>query len=35
MEIEHKKIPVAQAGQSIGLQTKDRVREDDVVFIVS
>jgi len=35
MEIEHKKIPVAQAGQSVGLQTKERVREGDVVFIVS
>jgi len=35
MEIEHKKVPSAQAGQSIGLQTKERVKEDDVVFIVS
>jgi putative protease len=34
MEIEHKQIPSAQAGQSIGMKVEGRVREDDVVYRV-
>jgi len=32
MQIEHKNIPRAEAGQSIGLKVKDRVRPGDVVY---
>jgi len=32
MEIEHKKVTKAEAGQSIGLKVKDRVRENDTVY---
>jgi putative protease len=32
IEIEHKKIPVAKAGDSIGLKVADRVREGDAVY---
>jgi len=32
MEIEHKKVDVARAGQSIGLKVEERVREGDVVY---
>lgn len=32
MQIEHKAVPSANAGQSIGLKVKDRVRENDLVF---
>ena len=32
MEIEHKNLPRAEAGQSIGLKVKDRVRPGDVVY---
>ena len=32
MEIEHKKIEVAKAGDSIGLKVIDRVRENDRVI---
>lgn len=32
MEIEHKKVDVAKAGQSIGLKVKERVREGDIVY---
>ncbi|RLG42253.1 MAG: translation elongation factor-like protein [Thermoproteota archaeon] len=32
MEIEHKKVEVAKAGQAIGLKVEDRVREGDVVY---
>ena len=34
MEIEHKQIPIAQTGQSIGLKVSGRVRENDVVYRV-
>jgi F0F1-type ATP synthase beta subunit len=34
MEIEHKQIPNAQAGQSIGMKVNDRVRENDIVYRV-
>ena len=34
MEIEHKQIPNAQAGQSIGMKVLGRVRENDVVYKV-
>jgi putative protease len=34
IEIEHKQIPSAQAGQSIGMKVLDRVRENDVVYRV-
>jgi molybdopterin converting factor small subunit len=34
IEIEHKQIPSAQAGQSIGMKVLDRVREGDVVYRV-
>lgn len=32
MQIEHKKIEKAEAGQSIGLQVVERVRETDTVY---
>jgi len=32
MQIEHKNIPVAKKGQSIGLKTTDAVKEGDLVF---
>ena len=34
MEIEHKQIPTAQPGQSIGMKVAGRVRENDVVYKV-
>ena len=34
MQIEHKSVPTAQAGQSIGLKVTGRVREGDVVYKV-
>ena len=34
MQIEHKQIPNAQAGQSVGLKVLGRVRETDVVYRV-
>ncbi|MDH5713045.1 MAG: translation elongation factor-like protein [Candidatus Bathyarchaeota archaeon] len=35
MEIEHEKVTRAEAGQSIGLKVKDRVRENDTVYKIS
>lgn len=32
MQIEHKDVQRAEAGQSIGLKVKDRVRENDIVY---
>jgi hypothetical protein len=32
MQIEHKNIQRAEAGQSIGLKTMQHVREKDVVY---
>jgi len=32
MEIEHEKVQRAEAGQSIGMKVKDRVRESDAVY---
>lgn len=32
IEIEHKQIPSAQAGQSIGMKVLGRVRESDIVY---
>jgi translation elongation factor EF-1alpha len=32
MQIEHEKIQKAEAGQSIGLKVKERVRETDSVY---
>jgi len=32
MQIEHKNVQTAEAGQSIGLKMADRVRETDVVY---
>ena len=32
MQIEHKNIPRAETGQSIGLKVKDRVRPGDIVY---
>ena len=34
MEIEHKQIASAQAGQSIGMKVPGRVRENDIVYKV-
>jgi putative protease len=34
MEIEHKKIKIAEAGSSIGLKVEKRARENDLVFKV-
>jgi translation elongation factor EF-1alpha len=35
MEIEHQKVQRAEAGQSIGMKVKDRVREDDTVYKIA
>lgn len=35
MEIEHKQLTEAQAGQRIGLKVADRVRENDMVYKVA
>ena len=35
MEIEHEKVTRAEAGQSIGMQVDDRVRENDTVYKIS
>jgi len=32
MQIEHKDVGRAEAGQSIGLRVKERVRENDLVY---
>ncbi len=32
MEIEHKNVKTAKAGQSIGLKVKEHVRETDTVY---
>jgi translation elongation factor EF-Tu-like GTPase len=32
MEVEHKKIEKAKAGESIGLKVEERVRESDLVY---
>lgn len=32
MQIEHKNVEHAEAGQGIGLKVKDRTREGDVVY---
>lgn len=32
MEIEHKKVKQAEAGQSIGMKVNARVREKDIVY---
>ena len=34
IEVEHKQIPSAQAGQSIGMKVNGRVRENDIVYRV-
>lgn len=34
MQIEHENVQRAEAGQSIGLKVKERVRENDVVYRV-
>lgn len=34
IEVEHKKIQTAKAGDSIGLKVSDRVREGDAVYKV-
>ena len=34
MQIEHEDVEKAEAGQSIGLKVKDRVREGDAVYKV-
>ena len=35
MQIEHKNIESAEAGQIIGLKVKDRVRENDKVYKIA
>ena len=35
IEIEHKKVQVAGAGESFGLEVGQRVREGDVVYKIS
>ncbi|MBS7626573.1 translation elongation factor-like protein [Candidatus Bathyarchaeota archaeon] len=32
MEIEHRNVDRAEAGQSVGLKVKDKVREKDIVY---
>ena len=34
MEIDHKQIPTAQIGQSIGMKVNGRVRENDIIYRV-
>ena len=34
MEMEHKQVATAQAGQSVGMKVAGRVRENDVVYRV-
>lgn len=34
MEIEHKQIASATAGQSVGMKVADRVRENDIIYRV-
>ena len=34
MEMEHKQVPSAQAGQSVGMKVDGRVRENDIVYRV-
>ena len=33
MQVEHKDVQSAEAGESIGLKMKDRVRENDTVYM--
>jgi len=35
MEVEHKQLNEAQAGQKIGLKVSGRVRENDIVYKVA
>jgi F0F1-type ATP synthase beta subunit len=35
MEIEHKQVSDAQAGQKVGLKVAERVRENDMVYKVA
>lgn len=35
MQIEHENVESAKAGDSIGLKTKERVREGDIVYKVT
>ncbi|MFQ6086640.1 MAG: translation elongation factor-like protein [Candidatus Bathyarchaeia archaeon] len=35
MQIEHKDVQRAEAGQSIGLKVNDRVRENDTVYKIT
>lgn len=35
MQIDHKDVPEAKAGDEIGVQVTDRVREGDEVFLVT
>jgi len=35
MEIEHKQLNEAQAGQKVGLKVADRVRENDIIYKVA
>ncbi len=35
MQIEHKNVSSAQAGQSIGLKVEQRVREEDKVYKIA
>ncbi len=35
MQIEHKNVQRAEAGQSIGLKVNDRVRENDTVYKIT
>lgn len=32
MQIEHKNVEIAKAGQSIGLKVNERVKEGDIVY---
>lgn len=32
MQIEHKNVEIAKAGQSIGLKVNEKVREGDIVY---
>lgn len=35
MQVEHKNVDTATPGMDVGLKVKDRVREHDVVYVVT
>jgi hypothetical protein len=35
MQVEHKNVDTATVGMDVGLKVKERVRENDVVYILT